>query len=56
MSMKDNLEEENLTSYLGIHSSCSMKSFFKKEFYGQMDYRHTSETLFQTAAIKQILQ
>ena len=28
ISMKDNLGEENLTSYLGIDSSCSMKSFF----------------------------
>ena len=34
--MKDNLEEENLTSYLGIESSCSMKSFFFFfKFYGQ---------------------
>ena len=61
ISMKDNLGEENLTSYLGIDSSSSMKNFvfFFKEFYGQMDYRHTSETLwvwFQTTSIKQILQ
>lgn len=35
--MRDNLEEGNLTSYLGIHSSYFMKNFFKNF----MDYRHT---------------